>query len=448
MDLIEVVRESITEHELVEAGERVLVGVSGGVDSVVLVEVLRRIGGFKLVVGHFNHCLRGAESDGDEVFVRELARRLKAEFVSGRGDVREFAEEKGVSMEMAARELRHGFLVERAQRMGIGKIALGHHADDQMETFWMRLLRGDVGPGLAGMRWKRRARAGTEIFFVRPMLEVAKGVLIDFARREGIEHREDSSNESPEILRNRLRLELVARLKAFQPKLREVTLRTAEVLRAEKDFLEGAAREWLTRGRVEGEVFEGLHVAMQREVVRVQLVDLGVKPSFDLIEEVRMRADVTVAVSAGRGVRREKDGNVAGVANEGMEFSSEMVRAELGNEGRVQFGGVEFGWKVVEERGEAGDGVEFFDAGKVGSEITLRHWKRGDRFQPIGLKGEAKLQDLFTNLKVSAAEKRRRLAAADVSGKIFWVEGLRISEGHKVSDGTKRILLWSWRRNR
>ncbi len=416
----------------------------------VLVDVLRWFGWFVLVVGHFNHCLRGAESDGDEVFVKGLAERWKLEFVSGRGQVEEFAEENGVSIEMAARELRHGFLVETAGRMGIRKIALGHHADDQMETFWMRLLRGDAGPGLAGMRWKRRARA--EIFFVRPLLEVPKGVLIEYACKNGIEHREDSSNESPEILRNRLRLELVARLKAFQPKLREVTLRTAEVLRAEKDFLEGAAREWLTRGRVEGEVFEGLHVAMQREVVRVQLLNLGIKANFDLIEEVRMRAEVTVAVSAGRGVRREKDGSVAVVANEGVEFSSEMARVILGKEkrteGRVQFGGVEFGWKVVEERGEAGDRVEFFDAERIGGTVTLRHWKRGDRFQPVGLKGEAKLQDLFTNLKVSADEKRMRMVATDAQGKIFWVEGLRISEGHKVSEETKRVLMWSWRRNR
>src|SRR5688572_5696907 len=242
MDLASEVERRIVEHRLLEAGERVLMGVSGGVDSVVLAEVLR-IGKFELVVGHFNHCLRGAESDGDEEFVRELARRWKVEFVAGRGDVRKFAEEHGVSIEMAARELRHGFLQETAGRMGMGKIALGHHADDQVETFWMRLLRGDVGPGLAGMRWKRSAGKG--IWMVRPLLGVSKATLMEYARKEGIKHREDSSNASVEILRNRLRLELMVRLKAFQPKLREVTLRTAEVLRAEKDFLEGEARKWL-----------------------------------------------------------------------------------------------------------------------------------------------------------------------------------------------------------
>jgi tRNA(Ile)-lysidine synthase len=116
------------------------------------------------------------------------------------------------------------------------------------------------------------------------------------------------------------------------------------------------------------------------------------------------------------------------VTNVAVEFSGEMMRVEVGTGGSAQFGGVEVEWKVVGERGEAGEGVEFFDAGKVGETMTLRHWKRGDRFQPIGLKGEAKLQDLFTNLKVSAAEKRMRLVATDANGKIFWVEGLRISE--------------------
>src|SRR5215204_535604 len=124
MDLVRAVQESIAEHDLLKAGERVLVGVSGGVDSVVLVDVLRRTGRFELVVGHFNHCLRGTESDGDEGFVKRLAERMKVEFVSGRGEVRKFAETNGVSIEMAARELRHGFLVETAGRMEIGKIAL------------------------------------------------------------------------------------------------------------------------------------------------------------------------------------------------------------------------------------------------------------------------------------------------------------------------------------
>src|SRR5215213_5479103 len=132
MDLVKAVQESIAEHDLLKAGERVLVGVSGGMDSVVLADVLRKVGKFGLVVAHFNHSLRGTESDGDEECVKQLARRWKLEFVSAKGDVRKFAQEIGVSMEMAARELRHGFLVETAQRMGIGKIVLGHHSDDQM----------------------------------------------------------------------------------------------------------------------------------------------------------------------------------------------------------------------------------------------------------------------------------------------------------------------------
>ena len=148
-------------------------------------------------------------------------------------------------------------------------------------------------------------------------------------------------------------------------------------------------------------------------------------------------------------VQREAKGELRIVARARcVDFSSEMVHMEVGNGGSAQFGGVEVEWKMVDERGEAREGVEFFDVGEVGETVTLRHWKRGDRFQPIGLAGEAKLQDLFTNLKVPAAEKRLRLVATDAHGKIFWVEGLRISEAHKVSEWTTRILLWSWRRNR
>lgn len=443
MDLVDRVQKAIFQQDLLKPGEGVLVGVSGGVDSMVLLDLLRRIGAWKLHIAHFNHLLRGSESDADESFVQATAEKLHLPFVAGRGDVKVFADQNGLSIEMAARDLRHQFLVESANGMNLERIALAHHADDQIETFWLRLLRGDVGPGLAGIRASRPVSARSRVRFIRPLLEIPKSDLVAFARENEIGYRDDSSNSSPEYLRNRLRLDLVARLKTYQPALRDVTLRTAAVLAAEKDFLEKSARDWLTRRRP---TFSNLHPALQREVIRVQIVAAGLKPKYELIEALRVTDTVPVSVSPEFAAARSSAGDVTVTPRSNPDFQEGSATIDLQEKGSASLEDLEVKWKMLPERGPAGANVEYFDANQVGPNVILRHWRRGDRIQPIGRNSPVKLQDLFTNLKIPALEKRRRFVAVDSTGKIFWVEGLRISELHKVSEQTTRVLKWSWRR--
>ena len=443
MDLPARVQASIIHHQLLNPGAAVLIGVSGGVDSMVLLHILHQLAAWPVTIAHFNHSLRGAESDADEAFVAAVAQSKGLAFISARGDVKAFAEAHGLSIEMAARDLRHQFLIDSATRFQIKKIALAHHADDQVETFWLRILRGDAGPGLAGIRRERPARAGSAIGFIRPLLDFPKSDLLQFARASEIAFREDASNLSPEFLRNRLRLELLARLKTFQPALRDVTLRTAAILGAEKNFLEETARKWL-RGKAGS--FESLHLALQREIVRLQLVDLALKPNLELIELLRTSPNIAVTVSPAQTLTRSSGGEITATRAADLSFSTDTVTLELGSSGRATLPSFDLNWQIVATRELPAEGLEFFDADMVGPTATLRHWQRGDRFQPSGLGNEAKLQDLFTNLRIPALEKRRRLLAADIHGKIFWVEGLRISEFHKVSPDSKRILRWCWRR--
>ena len=443
MDLIGRVHETIVRRELLRAGEAAVVGVSGGLDSMVLLEILRRIGSWKLQVAHFNHCLRGEESDADEGFVRATAERLGLRCISERNDVKARARKQGISIEMAARELRYRFLESAAERLGAERIVLAHHADDQVETFWLRLLRGDAGPGLAGMRWKRPAGASGKIQIVRPLLGVRKEELVEFAREKKIEFREDTSNASTDFQRNRVRLEIIPLLDKFQPALQQISWRAAEVLAAEKEFLEASARNWLRKG---GEEFTRLHSALQREIVRVQLVDLGVKPSFDLIETLRLSPNTAVSVSEKNLAFRDEDGRVRVDINEVLTFQRTEVALDLDKDGSTSIENCIFEWRFIEKRGLSGAGVEYFDAAQIGARVTIRYWQAGDRFQPIGMVSTAKLQDLFTNARISAEEKRRRLVAIDSTGKIFWAEGLRISEVHKVTPQTTRVLEWKWRR--
>jgi tRNA(Ile)-lysidine synthase len=442
VDLIERVQKAIFDHALLKPGDGVLIGVSGGIDSMVLLHLLYELGLWKLHVAHFNHCLRGSESDADESFVQGTAERLRLPFFTKRDNVKAFADNNGISIEMAARELRHRFLAEAAENVGFDRIALAHHADDQVETFWLRLLRGDAGPGLTGMRWSRPASGG-RIRFIRPLLGEPKTELARYAKEQRVPFREDSSNSSPEFLRNRLRLELIARLKIFQPALREVTLRTAGILAGEKEFLEQSARQWLLTKRPP---FEVLHPALQRELIRIQLIDLELKPNYELIESLRTAPAIPVSVGKDKTIRRTENGAISAERNERVNFLEGCVEIVLDKPGRVSFESFDIQWEHVAQRGETEVGVEYFDAGTLGAKVILRHWRRGDRFHPIGMRSNAKLQDLFTNWKVPAAEKRRRLLAEDAMGRIFWVEGLRISELHKVTDQSRRVLRWAWQR--
>jgi tRNA(Ile)-lysidine synthetase-like protein len=229
----------------------------------------------------------------------------------------------------------------------------------------------------------------------------------------------------------------------LQPALQQITWKNAEVLAAEKEFLEGGAREWINKP--EGEFLQ-LHKALQREIIRLQFVSTGVKPSFELIEKLRLAPRTLVSISAEYGAFRDSNGMVRFEPNEQSAFLQGSTALDLRKEGSDSIDNCDFQWRFREARGPAGEGVEYFDAAQLGPNGTIRHWQAGDRFQPIGLAAATKVQDLFTNAKISAQEKRRRLVALDSGGKIFWAEGLRISELHKVTPRTTRILEWKWRR--
>lgn len=421
---------------------------------------------WKITVAHFNHCLRGRASDADERLVRRTAARLGVKFVAGRADVRASATGSKLSLEMAARKLRHEFLARAAREQEISTIALAHHADDQGELFFLRLLRGAGGEGLAGMKWRSPSPADRSISLVRPLLEFPKAELLAFAREHAVRFREDATNADTDILRNRIRRELLPLLrKKYQPGLDQVVRRLMDIVGAEAQlagdlagrFVAGQTRD--SRG-VRADAagtrcgFEDLPVAVQRRVLQQQLVAIGLLPDFDLIEQLRDAAGKEVTVCAGLGVSRDTDGKVRCREQSASEFNGSETGVNLtAGRGRGQFGGVRFQWRVMPVRrfrlpprqpaGQTGPRTEAFDAGKIGNEIVLRHWRPGDRFQPMGFKTSAKLQDLFVNAKISAGRRRGLVLAATQAGEIFWVEGLRIGEAFKLTAQTRRKLVWT-----
>lgn len=467
-ELLQRAEAEILDRQLISRDQKILVAVSGGVDSMVLLRVLvslARKHWWNISVAHFNHHLRGRASVADEGSVRHMAAKLRLKFFAGGADVKAFAGRSKISVEMAARKLRHEFLARIAREQKISTIALAHHADDQVELFFLRLLRGAGGEGLAGMKWRSPSPADRRVEIIRPLLGVAKAGLLAFARAHKIRFREDATNASGDFLRNRIRNELLPLLREkYQPAVDKTVLRLMDIAGEESDFVARAvetfsvsrarpakmtARKRIVSEKSNTTAFESQPIAIQRRVLQADLLAAGVPVDFELVESLRSAPDVFVSIGPDLAVARDHLGCVRIRQKLAIDFNKAESRLNLaGRAGQGRFGGLEIRWKVQPVRRFAlppkSLGMEFFDAGQVGTKIVLRHWQPGDSFQPIGLKSAAKLQDLFVNAKIPAARRRQLVLATTSAGEVFWVEGLRIAEKFKLTPQTRARLAWEW----
>ncbi len=465
MELVEQVGEQIRSRQLIPAHQKVLVAVSGGLDSVVLLDILVQLASefrWELEVAHADHQLR-TESAQDAEFVREMAQARRLAFHEARLDVKGHGEREGGSVEMAARDLRHDFLARTARQGRHSCIALGHHADDQLELFFLRVLRGTGSAGMGGMKWSSPSPADRGVCLVRPLLGCTRHSLAAYAKERQLAFREDVSNACMDFRRNRIRHELLPLLRQhYNLGDGHCVLRLMEIMDADSEYVQSQAEAWLAtldglqtntdpRSDLARTSFSELPVTLQRQCICQQLRKAGYEPDFELVEQLRnfpcRRRSLTSAVC----VIRDLAGRVLIQvrADPESEFPAEKLIVETGSSGSASLAGAFISWETVTGGRGVPKGVdqfEVFDADSIGGRFTLRHWQRGDRFDPIGLGHSTKLQDLFTNLKIPREMRHKLVLAVSDAGEIFWVEGLRISEKHKVADGTKRRLFWCWTR--
>ncbi len=339
-----------------------------------------------------------------------------------------------------------------ALKRNIRTIALAHHADDQVELFFLRLLRGAGGEGLAGMKWQSPSPENPKIILARPLLDEPKSALELYAKLEKIPFREDATNAQLDVLRNRIRQELLPLIvKKYQPALGRVILRQMTILGAEADFVTGAAQAWLAQKR--RPAFETLPLALQRRCLQLQLVEKGLQANFNLIERLRVVANRAITVGEKLSVSRNLAGQVQASKKDETRFDNNQTIINLrGRAGEVVFADAHVIWEVKSASSGAfrapkrRANCEFFDADKVGKELVLRHWLPGDRFQPIGMKSPVKLQDLFINQKILRSRRYELIVGLTGAGEVFWVEGLRMAERFKLDKSTVRQLKWRWKR--
>lgn len=454
----EKVRTLLEKYDLLPRGAKVVVAVSGGPDSVALLHLLttwREEWNWTLHVAHLNHLLRGKAAEADAQYVAELAQRLGVPVSVGREDVRQYQREHGLSTEEAARQVRLAFLRRVAGEVGAERIALGHTADDRVETLLLNLLRGTGIEGLGSIR----PRTG---LLVRPLLECWREETEAYCRAQGLQPRVDASNLELLYRRNRLRLELLPYLeREFEARVRANLLRLCHLAALTDEYLRTAGREALAavvneQGpnyvRINVEPFQKLPEALQLQVLREAVRQVkgnltGV--AFRHLEAVRREAyhlegSREVSLPGRLWAVREYGELTLALGRPPAPPQGEWPLAVPGTT-EVPELGVVVEAQVVPVVGDWRPYVPSspwevcLDLEKCGKNLLVRTWRTGDRFRPLGLSGTKSLQDFFTDRKVPRS-RRPWVPLVATPERVVWVVGYTVEDAFRLTERTRAGL--------
>ena len=445
---------TLHRYEMVCPGERVLVGVSGGPDSVSLLHGLLHLDlSLELRILHIHHGLRGAEADEEAKWVENLGARLGVPYTERKIEPGSLVT-PGFSLQMAARRRRYEIFREEVERQGAHRLALGHTADDRAETLLMGLLRGAGLKGLSGIPPVR------EGWVIRPLLETPRSLIEGFLSSEGIPFLQDPSNLRQEYLRNCIRHRLLPDLEAsYNPRLRETLARTAERLWAEDEWMEAETFRALDRLLVrwpQGEValpvaaLAETHLALRRRLVLKILTDMGAPAARIRSVHIEVLLESLSRWSGERRFRLPGDFNVTRdrhwlIFRRGAEPPRPLAEVSLQIPGRTALEpwGLALSAQIF-DRGdksplEADPLRAWFDLGSVGGDLLVRSRRPGDRFRPLGFSGTKKLKDFFIDARIPRRE-RDTIPLLVAGEQILWIIGHRLGKGAGISAETKAIL--------
>ena len=450
--LISKVKATLKKHRLLKSGDRILVSVSGGPDSVALSSILvglRDKFKWDLQIAHINHKLRGKESDKDLEFVKKLAAKYESQFHSNSFDTRRFAREHKLSLEDAARQIRYEFLEKTANKIKADKIALGHTQDDQAETVLMRLFRGSGILGLSGIPIKRGK-------FIRPLLETSREEVLKYLKEKKLPYRIDKSNLTDKFLRNKIRHKLLPWVKKeINPEIISTLSRTAAILNEIKQFLDKEIEKRFknlsktSKGKIllDLQKFYSLDNVLKRNLVRYSWTNLTAEIYPLEFKQVDRVLDLVETSQVGKRVNL-KNGYWAELNSKHLVVFKKQpnkYKISIKFPGEFKLNGYNLKAQIIERKKlpekirTKSENQAYLDWEKLKTPFNLRCYLQGDKFRPLGMKGNKKLSDFFTDSKIPRHQREETLLLTS-KGKIAWIVGQRISDEFKITNKTKKVL--------
>jgi tRNA(Ile)-lysidine synthase len=458
-EFLAAVETTIRRHHMLVSGDTVLVGVSGGPDSVALLHglfALRRRWSLHLVVAHLNHQLRGPTADQEAAFVERLASDLGLPYDMDSRDVASYGAEHRLSIQEAARAVRYAFYDEAAARHGAAKIAVGHQADDNAESILMHLLRGTGPRGLAGIPPMREGR------IIRPLIDLSRPQILQFLEARDLEYVRDRSNLDPKYLRTRIRHQLLPLLKrGYNPQVIRALTRLASIVRQEEDFLNQQVGNTLqglileqkaNRLTLPASALASLHPAILQRLLRQAVASLGgnlKRLGHDHVEAVARLAlgplpSGRLDLPNGVVVLRDR-GEVTFLL--GLPDAPPVFQYDITGPGAILIQEIGTCLKLsvcdaesVTITGKHPPTKAFLDLEVACFPLMVRSLRQGDRFRPMGMTGSQKLKAFFINQKVPRS-RRHRCPLLLSGDRILWVGGYRVSDSAKVTEKTKTVLI-------
>jgi tRNA(Ile)-lysidine synthase len=445
------VRGTIRRHAMVEPADCIGVAVSGGIDSVALLDILasqRQELSITLIVLHLNHGIRGKEAARDQRFVQELSDSYSLPYLGQEVDVPAYKKLNSLTLQEAARELRYRFFAQAMETHHLNKVAIGQTADDQAETVLMRLIRGGGARGLKGIPPVRER-------YIRPLIEMWRDELLKYAKHRGLRFVNDSSNFKTDYLRNRIRHELLPVLSEYNPSIKERLLHLSEVLAEDASYLEGLATE-IAKGicLVDGEVsvslasLLSLPSALQARVLQhafARLCSGGILEYPHLTGVMALiqgeGGNKRVALPRGYWAERVYDTLILGKEAEPPSGMAGEMGISMPGKTRLEGLGMELEAVMTNSNPglQADPDTAYLDYDRLAFPLRVRTFQPGDCFIPLGMQSPKKLKSFFIDLKIPRAE--RPLIPLVISGDaICWVAGLRIDERFKIRPETQKAL--------
>ncbi len=453
-------KKYIEKHNLIEKDDKILLALSGGVDSMVLAKLLLAVSrqlsaNSQLFFAHCNFHLRGEDSNRDERFVKEFAKENGIELFVKHFDTEAYAKEKSLSIEMAARELRYAWFEELKNIHNINKVALAHHGDDQIETFFINFLRGSGIKGLKGMK----AQNG---FYIRPLLWSNRNQIETYAKENGIQWVEDYTNNETIYLRNKIRHQIIPLFDELKDNARQSLNFSIDCLSSENDLYRSLIDEKLSNIEfvkddyryIENRHFIQDNNGKQLLFEWVRRFGFNYEQAESMIEAMRLGKSGVVFYPSSIDSRQQTTDNrlIASVQKDRIEifknndkeenfqifrFSDSQI-LKLSDSLILRFSDFvkDENFKLMKDSSLGAQ----FDIDKINFPLTIRHWEKGDKFKPLGMKGSKLLSDFFNDLGFTEYQKQNVRIMEDANGLILWIVGYRISDKVKISDSTKVIF--------